>query len=282
MNNTITVLIPTKNREKLLKNCLESLFSQSIKPNQIIIVNDGSSDGTKSFLDSLSAKYDFVNVINREKSGGVNVARNEGIKINKSKWIAFLDDDDFFVENAISTMIDRLKNLSQYGVVFFNTLIKTDKIDFNGGFQFKEDLNFYDPNYYEVVTKFNLKGDCKPVFNSEIFKTEKYWFPESVNGFESIVIRKIIRDGLGVRYISDILTVINQRSDVDHISISAPAKNPKAYFEVHVKDFLDNEDFYISNKNVLYKKYIEMVKLAVRSGDYLDLFKFSIKLILSF
>lgn len=277
MKNSITILIATKNRCDLLKNALESVFAQTVKPNQIIIVNDGSVDGTKDFLDKIKNKQTNISVINRDVSGGVNCARNDGIKVNKSKWIAFLDDDDLFVPNAVEIMSDKLLNLSSYGIVFFNTLIKKDNSDFIGGFQFDQGVDEYEPTYFETMTKFRLKGDCKPVFNSDLFINDLYLFPQSVNGFESVVIKKISRDGFKIKYFKDVLTIIDQKSNIDHISVSAPAKNPKAYLKIHEQDFIDNKKFYLENKIILSKKYKEMSKLAFRSGMYIDSLKFIIK-----
>lgn len=274
MKNSLAVLIPTKNRKKLLEKSLESLFMQTTAPDQIIVVNDGSTDETQAFLADLSKVHSNLVVINRDKSGGVNTARNQGIKFATSDWIAFLDDDDEFLPNAVHTMKERLGSVSQdFGLVFFNTIIKNDKEEYEGGFQFNGD-DFYDPNYNEVMTKFGLKGDCKPVFLRKIFESGKYWFPETVNGFESITIRKMSRDGIKIRYYKDVASVVTQYGDVEHLSFSAPAKNPKGYLCIHMEDLHDHMDFYTNNNDFLIAKYKEMSKLAIRAGLYYHFFKF--------
>ncbi|MCX6779323.1 MAG: glycosyltransferase family 2 protein, partial [Candidatus Magasanikbacteria bacterium] len=86
----ISVIVPTHNRVKALQNCLISLFSQTLSPQEIIVVNDGSDDGTKNYLLGLGVK---IKVINHEKNLGQSAARNSGIKIAKGDTLVFIDDD---------------------------------------------------------------------------------------------------------------------------------------------------------------------------------------------
>lgn len=274
MKNSVAILIPTKNRRELLEKALQSVFEQSVSPEEIIIVNDGSTDDTGSFLSDLQKKKDNISVITREKSGGVNTARNQGIKLAKSEWIVFLDDDDALVPTAVSKIKEKLSRLEgNLGVVFFNTKIRSEKGEYVGGFQFEQG-ELYDPSYEEVMTKFGLKGDCKPVFLKSIFNSGKYWFPETVNGFESVTIRKIVHDGIKIRYYKDISTIVNQYGDVEHLSFSAPAKNPKAYLLVHLEDLSEHKDFYAKNISLLVTKYREMSKLAFRAKMYFSFLRF--------
>ncbi len=87
---SVSVIIPTLDRISLLEKALISVLSQTLPVNEIIVVDNGSSDGTQQML-SLS----FPNVIAiSETKKGVSFARNAGILIAKSDWIAFLDSDD--------------------------------------------------------------------------------------------------------------------------------------------------------------------------------------------
>src|SRR5690349_2329519 len=103
-NPTITIMIPTKDRLELLERCLMSALNQAVPADEIIVVNDGSTDGTKTFLDEFAKSHPTIHVIHREKNGGVNTARNQGVKTATSDWIANLDDDDEFVPETIATM----------------------------------------------------------------------------------------------------------------------------------------------------------------------------------
>ncbi len=268
---TFALLIPTKDRVDLLKRSVNSVLSQSVIPDEIIIINDGSTDGTRDYLDSIRPKISQLIVIHKDKNGGVNSARNLGISVSKSDFIIWLDDDDELLSDSIKVIKQYMTEdfPLDYNVAFFNTFIYTDEGNYSGGFQFKSDKKYYDPSYYETMTKFNLKGDCKPVFRRSLFDDKTYLFPETVNGFESYTINLIARDKKGVRYFNDYSTKINFTNEVVHISHSAPKKNPEPLLTLHRKQLVQHKHFYLENIKILKHKYWTMLKLAVRSNKFL-------------
>lgn len=86
----ISVIVPTHNRIKALQKCLVSLFNQTVQPQEIIVIEDGSTDGTKKYLESLKDK---IHLISHEKNLGQSVARNSGIKAARGDILVFIDDD---------------------------------------------------------------------------------------------------------------------------------------------------------------------------------------------
>ncbi len=88
--NSISVIIPTFNRKALLKRALGSVLKQTLQPDEIIVIDNGSNDGTVKMLGN---EYPSIICIEIARKG-VSVARNAGILKAKSQWIAFLDSDD--------------------------------------------------------------------------------------------------------------------------------------------------------------------------------------------
>ena len=86
----ISVIIPTFNRIDILNRAIDSVLNQSINPYDIIVVDDGSTDGTS---DMIKQKYKSIKLI-QQKNSGVSAARNNGIKNAQGDWIALLDSDD--------------------------------------------------------------------------------------------------------------------------------------------------------------------------------------------
>jgi len=86
----ISVIIPTYNRKHTLQRAIDSVLAQTFKPYEIIIVDDGSKDGTKEWL---LQNYPSVQCIH-QPNNGVSSARNKGIQISQGSWIALLDSDD--------------------------------------------------------------------------------------------------------------------------------------------------------------------------------------------
>ena len=85
-----SVVIPVYNRKSLIRRALESVLNQSYLASQVVVVDDGSTDGTS---DMLQSEYPQVTVI-RQEYQGVSAARNKGIVNCRSDWVAFLDSDD--------------------------------------------------------------------------------------------------------------------------------------------------------------------------------------------
>src|SRR5215510_6541262 len=85
-----SVIIPTFNRADLLASTLESVFAQRCKEFEVIVVDDGSTDGTINYLKSLRKHVSVYQQSNR----GAGAARNLGVRYAKGKYLAFLDSDD--------------------------------------------------------------------------------------------------------------------------------------------------------------------------------------------
>jgi len=100
----ISVVIPTYNRIALVERAIDSVLRQSIKPFDIIVVDDGSDDGTTEMIQK---KYRSIKLVQQQNSG-VSAARNNGIKHAKGDWISLLDSDDEWTEKKLENQVNRL------------------------------------------------------------------------------------------------------------------------------------------------------------------------------
>ncbi|AWT58904.1 MAG: UDP-Glc:alpha-D-GlcNAc-diphosphoundecaprenol beta-1,3-glucosyltransferase WfgD [Candidatus Moanabacter tarae] len=107
---SVTVIIPTYNRRSLLPRALDSVLNQTALPSEIIVVDDGSSDGTR---DLIQTKYSSVRLIEQENQG-VSQARNRGIKKAAGEWIAFLDSDDEWLPQKLEIAFEALNQNPDY------------------------------------------------------------------------------------------------------------------------------------------------------------------------
>ena len=101
----VSVVIPTYNRIAYLGRAINSVLKQSYPVNEIIVIDNGSTDQTLSFI---KKKFNSIRVI-IEKKRGVSFARNLGIKNCKYNWIAFLDSDDEWLTDKIEKQFLLLK-----------------------------------------------------------------------------------------------------------------------------------------------------------------------------
>ena len=99
--DTVSVIIPTLNRRKLLKRALSSVLMQTVKPDEVIVIDNGSSDQTDIMVSSSFPTIKYL----VEKKRGVSAARNRGICFAQSNWIALLDSDDTWKPNKIEKQL---------------------------------------------------------------------------------------------------------------------------------------------------------------------------------
>ena len=114
----VSVIIPTFNRFNLISRAIDSVLSQTIKPFEIIVVDDGSSDNTSTFIKN---NYKSVKLI-KQKNLGVSKARNVGIKNSSGDWIALLDSDDEWKKNKLEVQIKSLSEYDYYSVCHTNEI----------------------------------------------------------------------------------------------------------------------------------------------------------------
>ena len=89
----ISIIIPAYNSEKYIAHCLDSILAQTYPNTEIIIVNDGSKDGTADIIDRYAAEHDCITAIHQE-NGGVTRARLNGVAHASGEYIGFVDSDD--------------------------------------------------------------------------------------------------------------------------------------------------------------------------------------------
>lgn len=116
----ITVIIPIYNGEKYLKECLNSIFDQTLKNIEVICVNDGSTDNTYSILNEYSMKHENLKIINTKQKGQGH-ARNIALNIAKGEYIAFVDADDWIDSETLDLLYNKAK-LDNLDLVFFQLI----------------------------------------------------------------------------------------------------------------------------------------------------------------
>lgn len=105
----ISIVVPVYNAEKYLKNCIESILSQSYSDIEVILVDDGSTDHSGSICDQIAIKDNRIKVIH-QKNKGVSSARNAGLKECIGDWIMFVDADDELYVDSIEHLLGNVKD----------------------------------------------------------------------------------------------------------------------------------------------------------------------------
>ncbi|MFN6485475.1 MULTISPECIES: glycosyltransferase family 2 protein [unclassified Nostoc] len=111
----VSVIIPTYNRKHYLERAINSVLNQTYTDYELVVVDDASTDGTTSFI---AEKYPSVRCVSLPKNCGAGGARNEGIRIARGSFIAFLDSDDEWLPKYLETQIQYIESSPDNVIVF--------------------------------------------------------------------------------------------------------------------------------------------------------------------
>jgi glycosyltransferase involved in cell wall biosynthesis len=105
----ISVIVPVYNAEKYLARCIDSVLGQTLPELELILVDDGSKDGSGAMCDRYAARDSRVRVIHKANAG-VSAARNDGLAAARGEFIAFCDNDDFYAPAMLERLLDICQN----------------------------------------------------------------------------------------------------------------------------------------------------------------------------
>lgn len=121
----VSVIVPTYNRAELVRQALASVWEQTYRPIELIVVDDGSEDETPSVVRDWKAEHEsetFRVRLHSQENQGVGVARNQGLRMASGEYIQFLDSDDCLSEKKIETQVHTLADEKDDRVAFCETL----------------------------------------------------------------------------------------------------------------------------------------------------------------
>ena len=105
MDDLVSVIMPAYQCESTVEESVRSVLAQTYKSWELIIVDDGSTDGTHALLDRLASEDARIRIITLEHNEGVSAARNHAVNTASGKWIAFLDSDDIWLPEKIEKQL---------------------------------------------------------------------------------------------------------------------------------------------------------------------------------
>jgi glycosyltransferase involved in cell wall biosynthesis len=124
----VSVVLPTHNRRPLAAQAVRSILRQEGVSFELIVVNDGSTDGTGPWLDRLAATDSRITVLHHESPRFVSNARNAGVLRASGQWVAFCDDDDLWAPDKLSSQLAALRARSARwgctGIVFVDNRLE--------------------------------------------------------------------------------------------------------------------------------------------------------------
>lgn len=187
MTPLVSAIIPVYNTEKYLNKCVESVLNQTIKNTQIILVDDGSTDGSPAICDEWGKKDNRIKVIHK-KNEGLGYTRNAGLDVAEGEYISFLDADDQLdadtyelciammeKENASACYFGR-KTMDKFGDIHLNPNIPEKLV-----FHQKDVKEEFAAKYFGVLPTeekepFIQASACCVLYKRDIIETNKIRF----------------------------------------------------------------------------------------------------------
>lgn len=152
----ITVIIPLYNKENSIENTIHSVLCQTMSDFELLIINDGSTDNSGHVVSKISDPR--IRLINKT-NGGVSSARNEGIRLANTEYIAFIDGDDIWRNNHLEILKNAIFKFDSPNVGGFATSFYKSEENWFNDLMYKEEEPVYVKDYFEMmaqpVTKFN-------------------------------------------------------------------------------------------------------------------------------
>ena len=154
--NCLSIIIPVYNVQQYLERCLDSLGRQSYENLDIILVDDGSTDGSGEICDQYASEYSNIKVVHIA-NGGVSNARNIGLSLASGEYVTFVDGDDWLAEDFLETGV---KVLEKTGAdIFMGSYVKSYENGIN--MKVNEDTETMQLTAQECVDKIFVKNPMK-------------------------------------------------------------------------------------------------------------------------
>jgi len=207
----ITVFTPTYNRKELLKRCYDSLLKQTNTNFIWLIVDDGSTDGTEDYINSIKIKSPFKIEYFYQPNGGKHRAHNKGVKMCHTEFFLILDSDDMLTKNCIERLNFYLKKIE-------NEDFCSGIIGYRGDINTKKNIGKKLPKIayatgIELYQKYNFDGDTLRLYKTNVLKENL--FPEIAG--ENFISENVVFDKIDQKYkmyiIHDILYLCEYQQD---------------------------------------------------------------------
>lgn len=243
----ISVIVPVYNAEKYLEKCLDSLVNQTLKDIEIIVVNDGSTDGSEKILSKYKNKIKIIH----QKNSGVASARNNGMSVARGEYIAFVDSDDWVDKDMFLKLYQKAK-ANDMDVVECNFKYVFNNYEKNGVIDLKNDINNYDNIKKYFVNMF-------PVIWNKIYKKDilkNITFKDGVWAEDVEFLYRILPNIKTIGIISDKLYYYYQRE-----------MSESRHFDKRIYNYIDNFNGiveYYKESNLYDKYYKELEYCYVR------------------
>lgn len=176
----VSVIVPVFNVANYLERCIDSILNQSYSDLELILVNDGSTDGSYEICKKYEAKDSRVKLIS-QKNQGVSVARNVGLEIATGDWISFVDSDDYLDLDFYDVLMNASKNvdsevlccgvrpINEKGIEVSHLLTKKIPVE-----NVKLSMRSVYQHFFDLSKRFIYWGPFDKIYRADIAKSIRF------------------------------------------------------------------------------------------------------------
>ena len=234
----ISTIIPVYNVADYIQECVESVLNQTVKPYEIILVDDGSTDESSAVCDMLAKQYDTVKVVH-QSNGGLANARNTGLDNATGDYISFIDSDDIIHYQMYEILLGLSEktnsDIAMCKYCFFDEDAHPQFSPFDVDFEISKGEVFNAKNmlenYNNISSSVSIVSCCMKLYKKSVF--EKYRLKENYVYEDAICLPHIINN-------SQILSIIDTRLyfwRVRNNSLSRKSLNSSEFSAIMVEYF---------------------------------------------
>jgi glycosyltransferase involved in cell wall biosynthesis len=203
----VSVVMPAYNVDWCVRRAIDSVLAQSFRAWELIVVNDGSTDGTKAALSSYGKAIRVIDQENR----GMSAARNAGIKAARGALVAFIDADDYWLPDKLGRQVELLQTRPDIGFCSTSARIENPGGEFLNLWQFRH--NGTDVLQTLFAENAAIAGGCSAVIARKELLDQVGLFDERLRGFEDPDLWIRLAAVTGYACIDEALVVVMRREN---------------------------------------------------------------------
>ena len=261
-NSEVSIYVPVYNGQNTIESCINSILSQTVKPNKILVVNDNSTDQTAEILKKYSDK---IEIINNKKNLGVSYIRNLATNYLKSKFIASIDADVELTSNWLEKLIDKAnkENATLIGGKMYEKFLK-NPYNLWRSIRLKQNWGEKDIHNPKFIFGCNNLLNTENLDNQDMYRNDHEYY--KTNGEDIEFSKKILNQNMNLYYCSSAICYHLQNDNYKTLS-------NRYWRYIHYGDGLKKRNLYKTFKNI-FRQFKKTLKWSIE-----DLIKLRFKLI---
>ncbi len=259
----ISIIIPVYNSVDKLSDAIESVLAQTYNDWELIIIDDGSNDGSASVCDEYEKKDSRIKVIHIENSG-VSFARNLGIKLSRGIFLEFMDSDDYISNNALETSIGKIDD-NDLLIFSFEYLIADIRCSIDTNYMVLNSWDELKKKFVYLDSKILINSPCNKIYKKDIIAKNNILFPTDLSLGEDLVFNLLyLKSCNKIKIISDLLYHY-----LDENKNSLSRKKREDFLEIQKKLKIYVDDCFQNDLEIESHTSLKFASQVIKSLKYL-------------